>query len=176
MLTALVTLTAITAIVCIVMLAVLLNRPTDAPATFHNLDVWEAAIRETIAAELARCREEVRATSSELRHDVTAAVDSLGRTLANAYENAANADRDRLERLHVQVDTARQSLTAATRTGDDAVIAKLTELSRIHYDQLHALTAFVADSMNRVSQTFDTRLRSLQETLDALRNADRHQP
>lgn len=163
MLAALVTLNAITAIVCIVMLALLLRQPpADAPATFLGLDVWEAAIRETIAAELTRCREEVRAASAELRRDVTAAVDALGRTLGAAYENAADADRDRLERLQMQLDTTRQTLAAAIRSGDEAVITKLTELSQLHHDQLHALTAFVADSATR--------------TLDALRNVDRHQP
>ena len=176
MLAALVTLTAITAIVSIVMLALLLNRATDAPATFQNLDVWEAAIRETIAAELTRCREEMRTASSELRHEVTAAIDSLGHALGSAYENTANEDREHLECLHVQLDTTRQALTAAIKKGDDAVITKLTELSQVHYDQLHALTVFVADSSNRVSHTFDTRLTALQETLDGLRNASRHQP
>lgn len=125
MLTALVTLTAITAIVCIVMLAVLLNRPPDAPS-FQSLDVWEAAIRETVAAELALCRDEVRTTSYDLRQDLTAAIDSLGRTLGSACENVANADREHLDRMHDELEASRQSV-AALMQSFDARLAKLQE-------------------------------------------------
>jgi hypothetical protein len=100
-----------------------------------------------IAGELARIREESRA-----------AIDAI-----------AYADRERLDRLQSQLDTTRQFVAAAIKTSDDAVLRKLSDLARSQQEQMHALTAFVADSLNRLAQSSDTRLTAVEKALDALR-------
>jgi hypothetical protein len=149
--TALVTLTTITALVCIVMLALLLNRtPRDAPGEFQRTGVREDSVREAVAAELARFRQESRGSALELRQEIYGAIDALGAKLMLAYESAANADRERLEHLQAQLDTARQSIAAALRSADDAVLLRLDEIGKSQQAQIQALTAFVADSLNRL--------------------------
>lgn len=108
-----------------------------------------AAPAETasIAGDLARIREESRA----------------------ALDAIAHADRERLDRLQSQLDTTRQFVAAAIKTSDATALRKLSDLGRSQQEQMHALTAFVADSLNRLAQSSDTRLTAVEKALDALR-------